>query len=57
MLQGKEGSPCAGGDADLGVDVLCVVADGLLRDNEQSSDVLFGMPAGEETKHLDLALG
>jgi hypothetical protein len=37
--------------------MLRVVADGLLRDEEQFSYLLLRVPAGEETEYLDLALG
>lgn len=46
MLQSKESCPCTGGDTNLSVDVLCVVADSLLRDKEQFSYLLFGVSAG-----------
>src|SRR5262245_42042295 len=57
MLQSKESCPCTGGDTNLAVNMLCVMAHGVLGDKEQSGDVLYGVPAGEETEYLDLALG
>lgn len=47
MLQGKEGSPGASGDTNLGVDVLRVVADGLLSDEEQLGYLFFRLSTGE----------
>ena len=43
--------------ADLGVDVLDVVADGLRRDHEPAADLLVRQPAREQPQHLDLARG
>src|SRR5438270_13575067 len=43
------------GHADLGIDVLDVVARGLGRNEESFGDLLRGETAGEQLKNLDLA--
>ena len=57
MLHSKECSPCTGGDTNLGVDVLCVVAYGLLRDEEKPGYLLFRVSAREKPQNLDFAFG
>src|SRR4051794_15831072 len=48
---------CAGGDPKLEVDVLYVVARGLLGDHELLRDVAAGHAAGDEQQDLELACG
>src|SRR5437763_8504821 len=52
----EEGSSCAGGDTNLVVDVLDVVVYGLLRDDEKTCYLLFGVSAGDQSQYLDFAL-
>jgi hypothetical protein len=53
----EEGSPRAGGDPNLIVDVLDVVVDGLHRDDELTGDLLFGVTTRDEPQDYHLALG
>src|SRR5215211_2897155 len=48
MLHSEHGGRCAGGDADLGVDVLDVMARGLRRDPEQARDLPVRATARDE---------
>ena len=43
MLHSKEGSRGLRGDGNLGVDVLDMVVDGLLRDSEKPANLLLGV--------------
>ena len=56
MLHGEEGGPGAGGDADLGVDVLDVVVDRLGEIERSAAICLVGVAAREQAQHLHLAL-
>ena len=56
MFGGEEAGSRAGGDTDLVVDVLDVVVYGLLRDDEQTGYLLFGVSACNQTQYLDFAL-
>jgi hypothetical protein len=57
VFGGEEGGSRAGGDADFVVDVLDVVVDGLHRNDELASDLLFGVTARDEPQDFHLALG
>src|SRR5439155_5505576 len=48
VLHREQSRPRAGGGADLGVDVLDMVADGLRRDDEQPGDLLVREAACEQ---------
>lgn len=54
MFGGEEGSSRAGGDTDLVVDVLDVVVYGLLRNDELTGDLLFGVTTCDQTQDFNL---
>ena len=56
MFGGEEAGSRAGGDTDLVVDVLDVVVYGLLRDDEQTGYLLFGVSACDQSQYFHLAL-
>ena len=57
MPQGEERGAYAGGDADLVVDVLDVVVDGLRRQDEELGHLAVRSALADQAKHLDLAIG
>src|SRR5215211_3324744 len=57
VLDGEQAGAGPVGDAELAVDVLDVVADGLLADEQVAGDVTVGPALGDQAQHLDLPGG
>src|ERR1700730_1363384 len=57
VLEGEQGSPCPGVDADLAVEVEDVRANGRLGDEQLTRDLLVREAAGDGLQHIDLTVG
>ena len=56
MGDGEGGRGGAGGDAELGEDVVEVAGHGVVADREIAGDLAVGPARGNEAQHLDLAI-
>src|SRR6266508_3414459 len=57
VLDGEQAGSGPVGDGELAVDVLDVVADGLLADEQVVGDAAVGPAPGDQAQHLDLPGG